>query len=446
MPDDTINSITEDEHGTLWFSSYNGLFGCPRRLLESYEREKSPPLICRWFSLQDGLDYRTCSGTGQPVASRAGDGHIWFVNQSSLAVFDPTLACSLPPPTNVFVEMVLVDGVGTSLEDPGGVRISSSMRQLEFYYTCPDFSAPYRLSFRYQLVGFDKKWVEAEGRRVAYYGHLQPGKYQFKIWVGGQDGQWRESARTIPVEVVPQLWERTSVQVTGTMAVILLVAGTAWIVSRSRLKRKLLLLKMQQATEQERRRIAQDLHDDLGGSLTEISMLATSAQRETSPPPETMPEIKQRADRLVRALDEIVWAVNPLHDSLESFGEYLIGFARDFLRLAGLRTRLELSPSLPAVRLTPDVRHGLYLAAKEALTNAVRHAQATEVHVRVLVSGGMLIVGIEDNGRGFDWPSQHIGGDGLKNMRERLAALGGACEVSSRPGLGTTVEFKIRLL
>ena len=138
----------------------------------------------------------------------------------------------------------------------------------------------------------------------------------------------------------------------------------------------------------------------------------------------------------------MVWAVNPRHSTLESLARYLSRFAADFLAPAGLRVRLDVPFDLPEIDLSPEQRHNLYLACREVLNNVVRHAQASEVQLRNDVTDQKLTIALVDDGRGFV-PGDADDGEGLENLRRRLAENGGACEIVSHPGHGTTVTFSI---
>jgi len=204
----------------------------------------------------------------------------------------------------------------------------------------------------------------------------------------------------------------------------------------------------QHAIEQERTRVAQDLHDELGATLTEVSLLGAMIQT-PSVPAETrgryVSKLAETARAVVGTLDEIVWAVNPKYDSVDSLASYYSLFAQRFLKLAGIGCRLQMAETFPATALDSRLRHGVFLAFKEALNNAVRHSGASEVRINMEVVGGQLTIAVSDNGKGFSRVGEQPGCDGLAGMRERLADLGGACRISSQPGTGTTVEFRLPL-
>jgi signal transduction histidine kinase len=212
--------------------------------------------------------------------------------------------------------------------------------------------------------------------------------------------------------------------------------------------RKIERLERQHALEKERARIANEMHDDLGSSLTQIALLGELANRDlerTDRAGEHIRKITGTAREVFRAMDEIVWAVNPKHDTLSSLTGYLSKFAQDFLRPAGIRCRLDLPEQMPASPLAADERHNLFLTVKEALNNIVKHASASEVWLRVAVTESTCLIIIEDNGRGFDIPTARPGGNGLGSMRERLAAIGGELKLESQPNRGTRLSLVVNL-
>ncbi|MGO8836747.1 MAG: ATP-binding protein [Limisphaerales bacterium] len=204
----------------------------------------------------------------------------------------------------------------------------------------------------------------------------------------------------------------------------------------------------QRAMEQERARIAQDLHDELGSDITEISMLVTvagSASDANNRLGRHLEEIGDRARRMVTALDEIVWAMNPKHDSLMSLVSYSCLYADRLLKLANIACQLKGAVDLPDRAVSSVHRHEFFLAFKEALTNVIRHSNATEVRLGVRLIGNRLRLSIADNGKGLVAEAASRGGDGLVNMRARLEKMGGRFEIASQPGRGTTVRFYMPL-
>ena len=203
----------------------------------------------------------------------------------------------------------------------------------------------------------------------------------------------------------------------------------------------------QRSLEKERSRIAQDLHDDLGANLTQIVFLSQrveAAQQDAQEVDRWFRLIPATARKTIQSLDEIVWAINPRNDSLESFANYLSQFAQQHMTLARVRCVLDVPTVLPVMALSAEVRHKLLLASREALQNVATHAAATEARVTLQLDDDMLAVTITDNGHGFDLTRVGGEGNGLSNMRRRLEDIGGRTEITSEPGKGATVRLVIQ--
>jgi ligand-binding sensor domain-containing protein/signal transduction histidine kinase len=448
LPSDTISSIIDDTSGNLWMGSDNGIFLCPSQLLEKYARGQSPPVLGQRLGLPEGLRSRGCSGSGQPVCSRTLDGRLWFPDMRGLATFDPERITREKQKREVLVESVVADGVDLIPDGSGEYRVPSTARRFEFHYTAPDLSAAQSLRFRHLLGGMDREWVDAGAQRVVYYSQLPPGRYQFRVMAGAGDGRWQEAKSALILQVVPRWWELRWVQVLAGVVLAAGVAGAIALNERQKLRRRLERLEMQQALEGERRRIARDLHDDLGARLTEIVLLGELAKRGEQTPNKLGAQVSgitQKVRQLVTAMEDVVWTVNPKNDSLPNLASYLSDHTERFLATAQLNCRLDVAETLPPVALTAHARHNLLLAVKEALNNAVRHAAAAQVRLQIHLLENVLRVSIEDDGRGFDPRHPKRRGNGLSNMCSRMEAVGGSAEIESEPGKGTTVSLVLPL-
>ncbi len=207
------------------------------------------------------------------------------------------------------------------------------------------------------------------------------------------------------------------------------------------------LAEQQRSLALERARIARDLHDDLGSSLTEISLLATTSPGVALPAEEASERlgvIAGKSRTIIHALDEIVWAVDPQRDTLASAARYLTSYVEEYLAGLDVAYRVQIPNTFPDQVVSGEVRHDLFLAVKEALTNAVRHGGATEIGFGVRVFEGGIELSIRDNGTGFDLAGRS-NGHGLMNLRSRLENLGGQCKISSTPGAGASVVLQIPL-
>ena len=298
----------------------------------------------------------------------------------------------------------------------------------------------------------------ANGSRVSVTGVclIKPGE-----WLAGDD--WRAESFLVQLQSVgdvrvlesPSWWTlRRVLWIAGVVGVAALAAFSWVALLRLQVAERTRELEVQiherqraereRLVEQERTRVAQDLHDDLGAALTEVGMLGALA-RTPSLPPETrehyLEKLTDAARAMVAALDEIVWAVNPKYDSVASLASYYSLFAQRFLNLAGIGCRLSVAEAFPAAPLDSRLRHGLFLSFKEALNNAIRHSGASQVSIEIGVVASQLKIAVADNGRGFVPAQCPAGSDGVANMKERMRKLEGRCEIESQPGKGTTVQF-----
>jgi signal transduction histidine kinase len=239
----------------------------------------------------------------------------------------------------------------------------------------------------------------------------------------------------------------------GAVALVLL-AAMLWALSlRRQVSAQTVIIRRKaerEAALEERARIARDIHDDVGGSLTFIMMLGERAREDIARPRELTShtdKIVSYARATVQALDEIVWAVNPKNDTLDALVGYLGQYASQFFEATDIRCRLDVPERLSSLVLPARIRHDLFLVVKEALNNALKHAQASEVSVGVEESAGVLEITIADNGRGFDCGAAASGtaGDGLTNMRKRMEKIGGGFCLTSVPGQGTKATLSIPL-
>lgn len=448
LPHDVVCQILDDRAGNLWIGSLGGIFRAARADLHRAADGETDAVPCVVCDQTSGLATLELSGTTQPAACRTADGRLWFATGKGLATVRPDSVRSNQQPPPVLIEEILVDGVALTTAPGELVQVPPGGRRFEFRYTGLSLTNPGRVGFCHRLLGLHEDWYESETRRAAVYAQLPPGRYEFQVRARNADGVWNKSGATLAVWVQPQFWQTwwfRSGAWTGSMAAVGL--GVALLVRR-RSRRRLAALERQRALEQERGRIARDIHDDLGSSLTRIVMLSESARTGIDPPEQVashLEEINQTSRELTVRMSEIVWAVNPEHDTLDSFATFAGNHARAFLQRAGVRCRLDVPVALPPLPVDSAVRHQLFLAFKEAVHNAVRHAGATCVGIILAITDGRLTLAVQDDGRGFDPDAVAGRGHGLANMARRLADLGGECTVDSAPGKGCTVRLRVPL-
>jgi signal transduction histidine kinase len=278
---------------------------------------------------------------------------------------------------------------------------------------------------------------------------VPPGQYHFRVIACNSGGTWNEAGASLSLVVMPHFWQAWWFLGLASVGLLAAVAGAVGIVEKRKHQRRLKLVEQERALEHERARIAQDLHDDLGSSLTRISLLSDLARSDKDNPSQVevhAQKISQSAGQTVRALEEIVWALRPGSDSLQSLVEYIAHFANELFEGEGAHCRLDLPHDLPARSLPPEMRHNIFLVVKEALTNAFKHSHAREVRVQAKASARTLEFVVQDDGQGFEsqaLPPKPGKRQGLGNMRRRAEDMGGTLTVESVPGTGTTVRLAV---
>lgn len=477
LPDNRICSVAKDRRGDLWLGSPAGIFRVSKRSLAALDTGQTDRLDCLAFEQADGLPTRECTGGSQPSIWPTRDGRLWFaMYEGAVGLLPEEIRVNqLPPP--VLIEELLVDGVSALKDSEASLPSSpaSTLRArrgtgagkvltigpgrhlLDFRYTATSLTAPSKVRFKYRLAGLDTVWREAGTSRTAIYNVTAPGNYHFEVTACNNDGVWNETAATLGVTVLPYFWQTIWFRIGAFLMGVAVFGGTMRSFERRKLQRKLKELQVQQALEGERTRIARDIHDDVGASLTEIAMLSEFAQSDSVSAQQIKADaqnIAAKARESTQALDEIVWAINPRNDTLDGFATYACAYAQQRMRDAAIRCRLDVPSALPSWPLAAPVRHNLFLAFKEALNNVVKHARASELRIEMRVDARYLTVLIADSGQGFATESEKRGpsqrqnllsGNGLANMRERLKAIGGAFECESRPGQGTRVKLRVKL-
>jgi ligand-binding sensor domain-containing protein/signal transduction histidine kinase len=452
LPDDVISQVLEDDQGQLWLGTHAGICRVSKTGLEACADGQERHVDCVSYGRQDGLPSLECSGNYQPACWRARDGRLWFSTVKGMVSVQPGDLPINPLAPKVALEEFRVDGERVSLTG-NSIVVPPGRNRFEFRFTALSFVASDNVRFRYRLDGLENDWQEGGNRRTVQYSHLRAGDYQFHVLACNNDGVWNPLGSQASFTVKPYFYQTWWFLCAASLAVIGGVAGAVRAVTSRKYRAEMAQLEQQHAIERDRARIAKDIHDDLGAGLTQITLLSELAQRD---PPEQsgvhLQRISDSARQMTRAMDEIVWAVDPQHDTLAGLIDYISAYAEDFLRTAGIRYRMDLPADMPALHVAAESRYHLFLALKEALNNIVKHARATEVWLRLRLNGESFTLVVEDNGQGLPEVKTSasngdrlVSGRGLANLEGRLAAMGGNCLIKTTPMLGTRVEMTARI-
>lgn len=375
-------------------------------------------------------------------ACRDREGRLWFASWNGLARLSGGPAKPVRPPavrvsaTLVSGEARPVSGLGELVLDLGELSHSATL-SLDFF----GLGRPGEpLLYEHLLEGFERTWSERRKDRTVHFDHLAAGSYRFLVRSVALGGESSEPA-VVKFEVLPPFWRRWWFL----SGLALLLTGTGYAVEAARWRRR-------RELDAVRTRIASDLHDDLGASLSRISILSEVASRRTregGSPAELVEKIGEASRTVVEKLADGIWAVDPRRDDLRSLGERLRLTAAELLEPAGISWRVEVPEGAERVGMHPDQRRNVYLLLKEAMANAARHSHAQNATLVVASAHGVLDLELRDDGLGFDagavgTGTRLVGGRGLRNMEARARALGGTLRVESVPGRGTLVSLRLR--
>jgi signal transduction histidine kinase len=409
----------------------------------------------QWQSRPQPEGARRTSGGADTL--RAGDGEGTFSGRG-IRIHNQSGQIDQPQIAEVEVYAALLPQAydwqadGQTLRPDGEIVVPAGTKRLQFTIANGDrASLRGALDYRWRLAGWKDDWQETgvEGRVV-----ISPappaGWFKLEMQARHSDGVWDESGVPVALLITLPWWRNPVAAAVAAVVAVLFVAAVWWRVKATVMRRRLALAEKHLDLHRERLRIARDMHDEMGARLTYIALVADRTRREADAKPaardHSLADIADSARSSVSALDAIVWAVHPQHDSVGDLADYLSDYAPGYLKAAGIECRLDLQVETPKLSLGLTLRHSLLMAVKEALQNVVRHAEATTVRLTMIEARGRLELSVTDDGRGFKQQAAGVSHSGLDNMRQRLAEAGGICEISSgENGRGARVRFTMPL-
>ncbi|MBK9075959.1 MAG: hypothetical protein IPL77_13465 [Flavobacteriales bacterium] len=440
LPNNTVYAMLADAHRNLWISTNGGLcrFDPRTHALRTYSRN-------------DGI-----AGTefNRYSAAIGHDGRFYFAGTNGITWFDPnTMYRDAAPSATVITGLALAntpvrwkaarngDDKGFVIPSPPDHLPSLSLpyaeRSLTISFACMDHSVPQKNRFRYQLEGFHTDWVDAGTAHQATFTNLDPGTYTFRVQGRNSADVWDEQGASLELVIAPPWW--------GTWwfrgALLLLLGGGLYAFYRYRLAQAMKVVAV-------RERIARDLHDEIGSTLSSVSLYSSVAQKKVAQKApeanELLARISESTTQVLESINDIVWAVNADNDDMEHLVKRMIDHAVRMTETRGCVLHFDHDPALRSLPLDMAARKNLYLVFKEAVNNAVKYSACTELSVTLVRERGQIVLRITDDGKGFD--TQHVqstsgGGNGLPNMRKRAAELGATLSITSAEGKGTAIEL-----
>ena len=484
LSSNNIRTITEDKFGRIYLGTVRGV----DRLTPETNRVKH-------YSILDGLaaDFVTDSHSDK-------NGNLWFATMGGLSRLVPTPDETTAPPP-VFVGGLRIAGVqqpvsqlGDAGIEKGALAHTENNFQIEFFGL--DFRAGENLRYQYRLEGADADWSEPTDSRTVTYANLQPGNYRFLVRAINSDGAASENPAVVSFKILPPVWARWWFALLSAAAIFLIFflfyryrtarlrEINAALTEANRAEEELLQAREERLAELEkvRSRIATDLHDDIGASLTQIAILSEVARQQNKKGDGTIAQplrmISTVSNELVETMSDIVWSINPGKDHLSDLTQRMRRFASDVLSPKDINLIFHSPDADKEITLNTNLRREVFLIFKEAINNIVKHSGATETRVEMEISARYLTLEISDDGKGMSERSAaadeltqqnqvaavkpensisnfHLSaaadgsdssdGNGISNMKKRAREMNGVLNVFSNES-GTIINLRLPLI
>ncbi len=430
LASNNLRAFTEDRWGNIYIGTARGV-----------DRLELQTGRVKHFTTADGLIKSEVT-----AAFRDKHGALWFGTREGLSRLIPEeeKAEAAPP---VLIGGLRVGGVARPISELGekevrGLEFSSGENQIQIDFFGLNFSAGGGLRYQYKFEGVDADWSAPTDQRTVA-ASLAPGKYRFLVRAINTDGISTIEPASISFKILPPIWQRWWFLTLAAIA----IGSSVYLIERYRVARAIEL-------ERVRTRIATDLHDDIGASLSQIAIMSEVVSQRVDHTDEKVNEplqmIAGTSREMVDAMSDIVWAINPKRDHLSDLSQRMRRFASDIMSAREIDFRFRMpAQEEQNIRLGADLRREVYLIFKESVNNLVKYSECTDADLEFKIEGDYLMIRVSDNGKGFDVEAaangNHtgMGGHGLASMRKRAEALGGAYEVKSEKGNGTTVLLRV---
>ncbi|HEY0050835.1 MAG TPA: ATP-binding protein, partial [Pyrinomonadaceae bacterium] len=416
---------TEDNFGRIYVGTARGI-----------NRVEPETGRIKLYTQADGLP-----GSAVSRCARDEAGNLWFSQKFNLARLEVHADENFAPP--IFIGDLRVNGETVKkLSELGETTVenldfNSEQRQIQIGFFALGFGTGETLRYQYKLAAAD--WSEPSAQRTVNL-NLAPGSYNFLVRAVNAEGTPSENPARVAFTIARPVWQRWWFLITAALVISFLI----YAVYRYRVAQIIRL-------ERVRTRIATDLHDDIGSSLSKIAILSEVVRQKSGSTDanEPLAIIADTSREMVDSMSDIVWAINPERDKLSDLIQRMRRFAEELLDAQDIGYQFFVPENLKDVALGADVRREIYLIFKECVNNLAKHSGASEAYMKVDLENESLVVEVRDDGRGFDQSaksngnSHGFGGNGLINMRRRAESLGGALAIDSEPGKGAKIVLRV---
>jgi ligand-binding sensor domain-containing protein/signal transduction histidine kinase len=437
IPEGGIHGIIEDEHDGLWMTASGGLLRASASELDASPNGSPQALVLSVYGLREGIRLGSGPKMANPRLAQSTNGVLWIATEDGVAFINPARMHSnaLPPP--VIIEQLSVDG--KRLDTSGSTEPVFQGRLVQVQFAALSLTDPEGVRFRYQLEGVDPSWVEGGTLRNISYANLRPGRYRFRVIASNDDGVWNTTGASLAFHVQQRFYLTWWFDGLCILALALLAWGAHSLRQKQLRSRFELVLR-------ERSRLTRDLHDTLLQGFAGVLYQLEAAWRQF----DNAPEISRQ--KLERALEQADQSLREARHAIaflrlpavenSTLPEALLVAGKQFTD--GTPIRLSLDVKGEARPFPYDVQANLYVLAREAVNNAVKHARPAHIMIEFEYTPDSLRLVVRDDGVGFD-PESPPKKDrwGIPAMKERAEHIGATLTVKSSPGRGTSVEIDL---
>lgn len=435
----SVVCMTEDNYGNYWAGTWNGIscFTPPKNPFDPKSE-----FHFRNYNKSDGLSDNKMSVY---ASFKDVDGKIFFGSTSAgLIYFNPGELKDndyLPEvyitDLKLFNNSVRINDKDSILKCPieltKQITLSYNQNDLSFEFAALNYFHPEKNQYQYKLENYNNDWIATDaGRRFANYTNLNPGKYVFKVRASNNDGKWNPKETSLLIIITPPFWQTWWFKALIVLAALAIVYG----IYRYRLQQ---VLRIQNI----RNRIAADLHDDIGSTLNSISVYSEVAKKDPEGKADALEMIGQSSRKVIDAMSDIVWTINPDNDSFERIILRMRSLAYNLLRAKQIDFSFRADEQLNNLKLSLEERRNVYLIFKEALNNLVKYSNAKRASMALSKNGTHISLLIRDDGVGFD-TAKDYNGNGLINMKKRSKEINAELNIESGEAIGTSIELKLK--
>lgn len=444
MNEDIISRILVDAKDNFWMLGNRGVSVISRSALKDLADGKIKTVSCASYGVSDGMLNSEGNGGYSPAGWIAGDGKLWFPSIKGAIMVDPKFS-DLPPP--IYIEETFLDG--KQIESGSKIEVAPDVKNLEINYTGLNFTKPEQVKFKYKLEGYDQEWIEVGTRRVAYYTQIPAGNYRFLVTASTTNGVWNERFASKEVIVLSfPIWKKwwfiLSVSLIAIFGIVLFYRLRLFQLTKKRQQQQTFSRQLIESQESDRKRIAAELHDNLGQHLIIIknwAALGLNFIEKDTPVREQLDEISSTALLALNEVREIIYDLRPHQIETIGLSKTITFMLEQVSTSSGIKfkTRIDEIDKLFA----PDDEVIFYRILQECVSNIIKHSEAKNASVLIIKDKSSINLKISDDGKGFvnDKNSSSNGhfSFGLKGIEERVKMLNGEFEIQTQKNSGTTV-------